>query len=59
LPFIAVLIKLMSRGPVSSSRRKDRKGFRSFTIYKLRTMQDDADKKKGYYHQRGQPGYDI
>ena len=45
LPFIAVLIKLDSRGPVFFRQERIGKGFRRFTIYKLRTMQAGADKK--------------
>jgi len=45
LPFIAVLIKFDSRGPVFFRQERIGKGFRRFTIYKLRTMQADADKR--------------
>ncbi len=44
-PFIAVLIKLDSRGPVFFRQERIGRGFRRFTIYKFRTMQADADKR--------------
>ncbi len=45
LPFLALLIKLDSRGPVFFLQERIGKDFRGFMIYKFRTMTVNADKK--------------
>ena len=45
LPFVAVMIKLDSRGPVFYLQERVGKGFRTFVIYKFRTMTANADKQ--------------
>lgn len=45
LPFIAILIKRDSRGPVFFLQERIGKDFKSFKICKFRTMESDADKK--------------
>ncbi|MDH4231479.1 MAG: sugar transferase [Nitrospirota bacterium] len=45
LPFVALLIKLDSSGPVFFRQERIGKDFRRFTIYKFRTMKVNADKK--------------
>ncbi|OGW29206.1 MAG: hypothetical protein A2X59_09485 [Nitrospirae bacterium GWC2_42_7] len=45
LPFVALLIKLDSRGPIFFLQERIGKDFKSFLIYKFRTMTIDADKK--------------
>ena len=45
LPFLALLIKLDSRGPVFFLQERIGKDFRHFMIYKFRTMTTDADNK--------------
>jgi exopolysaccharide biosynthesis polyprenyl glycosylphosphotransferase len=44
---VALLIKLDSRGPVFFRQRRVGKGGEVFTILKLRTMQADAEQRKG------------
>lgn len=43
--FIAVLIKIESKGTVIYTSRRTGKGFRVFNFYKFRTMELDADQK--------------
>jgi len=45
LPFIAILIKRDSKGPVFFLQERVGKDFKSFKICKFRTMESDADKK--------------
>jgi lipopolysaccharide/colanic/teichoic acid biosynthesis glycosyltransferase len=45
LPFIAILIKRDSRGPVFFLQERIGKDFKRFKICKFRTMESDADKK--------------
>jgi lipopolysaccharide/colanic/teichoic acid biosynthesis glycosyltransferase len=44
-PFVAILIKLDSRGPILFRQERIGKDFRRFIIYKFRTMLENADKK--------------
>ena len=43
--FVAILIKLDSRGPILFRQERIGKDFRRFIIYKFRTMLENADKK--------------
>ena len=45
LPFVALLIKIDSKGPVFFRQERIGKDFRRFMIYKFRTMIVNADKK--------------
>jgi len=45
LPFVAIMIKLDSRGPVFYLQERVGKDFRTFVIYKFRTMMANADKQ--------------
>ena len=47
LPFVALLIKIDSKGPVFFRQERIGKDFRRFMIYKFRTMIVNADKKGG------------
>ncbi len=44
VPFVALMIKLDSRGPVFYSQIRRGRGGRRFRVWKLRTMHDGADK---------------
>ena len=44
-PFVAILIKLDSSGPIFFRQERIGKDFSRFTIYKFRTMMANADKK--------------
>jgi lipopolysaccharide/colanic/teichoic acid biosynthesis glycosyltransferase len=44
-PFVAILIKLDSSGPIFFRQERIGKNFSRFTIYKFRTMLENADKK--------------
>jgi sugar transferase (PEP-CTERM system associated) len=46
-PFVALLIKLTSRGPVFYRQKRVGKGGKVFNCYKLRTMRADAEADKG------------
>jgi len=45
LPFVAILIKLDSRGPVFYRQERVGRDFRIFVIYKFRTMMVNADRQ--------------
>jgi len=45
LPFVAIMIKLDSRGPVFYLQERVGKDFRIFVIYKFRTMMVNADRQ--------------
>lgn len=47
LPFVALLIKLDSRGTVFFKQLRVGEGEKKFTIYKFRTMDNDAEEKTG------------
>jgi len=44
-PFVAILIKLDTSGPIFFRQERIGKNFSRFTIYKFRTMLENADKK--------------
>ncbi len=44
LPFVALMIRLDSRGPVFYTQMRRGRGGRLFRVWKLRTMQDGADR---------------
>jgi lipopolysaccharide/colanic/teichoic acid biosynthesis glycosyltransferase len=45
VPFVAIMIKLDSRGPVFYQQERVGKDFRTFVIYKFRTMMVNADRQ--------------
>jgi exopolysaccharide biosynthesis polyprenyl glycosylphosphotransferase len=55
LPFIALAIKLDSRGPVFHVQRRVGEGGREFNLLKLRTMTDDAEAGGAQYAARADP----
>lgn len=56
LPFIALAIKLDSRGPVFFSQTRVGKNGRYFKIYKFRSMYQDAEKQKKDLEQHNEMG---
>lgn len=52
--FIAILIKLDSRGPVFFKQKRLGRDGRAFTMYKFRTMKVDAERERAFFDQRNQ-----
>lgn len=55
LPFIAILVKIDSKGPLFYKHKRTGKDGKSFTIFKIRTMIKDAEKEKPVWAKRDDP----